>query len=86
MNLRPIIDDIAGQAGDFLAGCTDRAQARAGVLEFLTLEHPRLAAADRRLVADQVLAILEEDDFFAERFVDSFDAGQDAEDDEGDED
>lgn len=82
MNLRPIIDDIAGQADDFLAGCTDRAQARAGILEFLTLEHPRLVPADRRLIADQVMAILEEEGFFAERFVDSFDADQTPEDDE----
>ena len=82
MNLRPIIDDIAGQADDFLAGCADRAQARAGVFEFLTLEHPRLAPADRRLIADQVMAILEEEDFFSERFVDSFDPDQNSEGDE----
>jgi len=83
MNLRPIIDDIAAQTDDFLADCTDRARARAGIAEFLALEHPRLAAADRKTVTDQVIAILEEEDFFSTRYVDSFDADQDA--DEGDE-
>jgi hypothetical protein len=77
MNLRPIIDDIASQADEFLADCTDRTQARAGITEFLALEHPRLQAADRKIVTDHVLAILEEEDFFATRFVDSFDADQD---------
>ena len=80
MNLRPIIDDIAGQADDFLAGCTDRAQARTGIAEFLTMEHPRLVAADRKLVTDHVMAFLEDEDFFSERFVDSFDADQNASD------
>ncbi len=78
MNLRPIIDDIAGQADDLLAGCTDRTQARAALAEFLDLEHPRLPAADRKIVTDHVMAILEDEDFFATRFVDSFDADQDA--------
>ncbi len=77
MNLRPIIDDIASQADEFLAACTDRTQARAGITEFLALEHPRLAPADRKTVTDHVLAILEEEDFFSTRFVDSFDADQD---------
>jgi hypothetical protein len=76
MNLRPLIDDIASQADDFLAGCQDRAQARAGISEFLALEHPRLRPADRKLVIDQVMAVLEEEDVFPERFVDSFDADQ----------
>ena len=76
MNLRPIIDDIAGQADDFLADCKDRVQARAGISEFLTMEHPRLASADRKVITDHVMAILEEEDFFSERYVDSFDADQ----------
>lgn len=82
MNLRPIIDDIAGQADDFLADCKDRAQARAGISEFLTLEHPRLVSADRKVITEHVMAILEEEDFFPERFADSFDADQNASDDD----
>jgi hypothetical protein len=82
MNLRPIIDDIAGQADDFLADCKDRVQARAGIAEFLTMEHPRLASADRKTITEHVMAILEEEDFFSERFVDSFDPDQNASNDE----
>ena len=32
--------------------------------------------ADRRLIADHVMAILEDEDFFCERYADSFDADQ----------
>lgn len=78
MNLRPIIDDIASQADEFLADCTDRTQARAGISEFLSLEHPRLQAADRKTVTDHVMALLEQEDFFVTRFVVSFDADQDS--------
>jgi hypothetical protein len=80
MNLRPIIEDIARLAEDFITDRTDRAKARLDIVEFITLEHPRLAASDHRRVADQVLAILEADGFFPERFVDSFDADQNMDD------
>ncbi len=79
MNLRPIIDDLAGQADDLLTGIKDRASARAALDEFLTLGQPRLAAADRRTVLDHTMGILESEDFFAERYVDSFDADQNTE-------
>jgi hypothetical protein len=69
MNLRPIIDDIASQADDFLAGTTDRRHARAGIEEFITLEHPGLSPVDRKKVADGVMAALAEEDFFATEFV-----------------
>lgn len=82
MNLRLIIDDIASQADDFLPDGRDRAQARAGIVEFIAMEHPRLAPADRKLVADHVLATLEDEDFFPERYVDSFDADQSPPDDD----
>jgi hypothetical protein len=80
MKLRPIIEDIARLAEDFITDRTDRAKARVEIVEFLTLEHPRLSASDHRNVAEQVLAILEADDFFPERFVDSFDADQNIDD------
>lgn len=84
MNLRPIIDDIAGQADDFLADYKDRAQARAGIAEFLTLEHPRLVSADRKVITEHVMAILEEEGFFPDRYMDSFDADQNASDGDND--
>lgn len=64
MNLRPIIDEIASQADDFLDGVTSREQARAGISEFLTMDYPGLSAADRKLVSDHVMAILEDESFF----------------------
>lgn len=79
MNLRPIIDDVAGQTDELLAGITDRAAARDALAEFLKLERPRLASADRRLVLDHVMAWLEDESFFPERFVDSFDTDQSTE-------
>ncbi len=69
LDLRPIIDDIAHQADDFLAGASNRKQGRAGIEEFLTLEHPTLGAADRKLVVDGVMAVLEAEDFFDAEFV-----------------
>lgn len=64
MNLRPIIDEIASQADDFLAGVTDRKEARAGIAEFITMEYPQLGPEDRKLVSDHVMAVLEDESFF----------------------
>ena len=69
IDLRPIIDDIANHADEFLADATDRKQGRAGVEEFITLEHPELSAHDRRTVVDGVMAVLEAEDFFDTEFV-----------------
>jgi hypothetical protein len=68
-DLRPIIDDIANQADDFLADASDRKQARAGVEEFVTMEHGQLAPVDRKKVVDGVMAVLEAEDFFDTEFV-----------------
>ena len=64
MDLRPIISEIASQADDFLEGVTDRAQARAGIAEFITMEYPQLPALDRKTVSDAVMAVLEDESFF----------------------
>ena len=68
-DLRPIIDEIASQADDFLAGSTDRVHARAGIAELLNMDYPDLAAADRKTVSEAVMAILEAEDFFGTEFV-----------------
>src|SRR5690242_17250167 len=68
-DLRPIIDDIANRADEFLAGATDRKQGRAGVEEYITLEHSGLSADDRKKVVDGVMAVLEAEDFFGTEFV-----------------
>lgn len=64
MNLRPVIDEIASQADEFLAGVTNRDQARAGIAELLTMDYAGLSPEDRKLVSDHVMAILEDESFF----------------------
>ncbi|MBW8781578.1 MAG: hypothetical protein JF599_06795 [Verrucomicrobia bacterium] len=64
MDLRPIISEIASQADDFLEGVTDRAQARAGIAEFITMDYSQLSAIDRKTVSDAVMAVLEDESFF----------------------
>jgi hypothetical protein len=64
MNLRPIIDEIASQADDFLEGVTSREQARAGIAELITMDYAGLDAAERKLVSDHVMALLEDESFF----------------------
>lgn len=68
-DLRPIIDEIANQADDFLAGARDRAQARAGISELLTMDYAELTPPDRAAVVAGVMKVLEEEDFFGAEFV-----------------
>lgn len=68
-DLRPVIDDIASRTDDFLGGTRDRAQARAGIEEVLTMDFPGLAPADRALVIAGVMSVLEDEDFFGAEFV-----------------
>ena len=69
IDLRHIIEDIANHADEFLEGASDRKQARAGIEEFITLEHPDLSSGDRKKVTDRVMAALEGEDFFGTEFV-----------------
>lgn len=68
-DLRPIIDEIANRADDFLAGTTDRAQARAGIEEVITMDYVGLAPLERSLVVTGVMIVLEDEDFFGTEFV-----------------
>src|SRR5438093_2882415 len=68
IDLRHIIDDIANRADEFLAGATSRAQGRAGIEEFITLEHGDLAPDIRKKIVDGVMAVLEAEDFFGTEF------------------
>lgn len=81
-DLRPIIDEIATRTDDFLEGSPDRAHARAGIAELLTLDYNGLTPPQRKLVTDHVMAVLEDEDFFPTEFVTgAFD--DDEEDDKG---
>jgi hypothetical protein len=64
MELRAIVSTICDQADDFLAGVTKRDEARAGIAEYLTMHHPKLAPADKKTVIDQVVQILDHEGFF----------------------
>jgi hypothetical protein len=65
MDLQGIIDAIASQADDFLAGAADRREARAGIAELLNADYPQLGPAERKTVAESVMTILEDEGFFA---------------------
>ncbi|HVS52143.1 MAG TPA: hypothetical protein VHD62_07275 [Opitutaceae bacterium] len=81
IDLRPIIDEIASQADDFLDDVRDRAQARAGISELLTMDYADLTPAQRTKVVDGVMAALENEDFFGAEFVgDPFSEDADADD------
>lgn len=69
MNLGPLIDDIASRSDDFLQGVTDRAAARAGIADLLTVEYGTLPAPARQQVIAGVMTVLEADDFFGVEFV-----------------
>jgi hypothetical protein len=68
-DLRPIIDEIANRADDFLAGTSDRAQARAGIEEVITMDYSGLTPPNRSLVVAGVMRVLEDEDFFGIEFV-----------------
>lgn len=68
IDLRPIVEEIASQADDFLAGASDRAQARAGISELITLDYFGLTQAQRAKVTADVMAVLEAEDFFGTEY------------------
>ena len=68
-DLRPIINDIASRADEFLDGTKDRAQSRAGIDEFLTMDYALLSPPDRTVVITGVMSILEDEDFFGTEYV-----------------
>jgi hypothetical protein len=83
-DLRPIIDDIANRAEEFLGGTRDRTQARAGIEEVITMDYPTLVPADRTVVITGVMSALEDEDFFGTEYVgDPFSDGDEGEEDGG---
>ena len=68
-NLRPIIDEIADRADEFLSGASNRAQAKAGISELLAMDYAALNPADRATVVAGVMSILEDEDFFGAEYV-----------------
>jgi hypothetical protein len=64
MSLKPVIDDIADQADDFLDGVTTRADARAAISEQITIMYPTLTGSERAKVIEGVILVLEDEGFF----------------------
>jgi hypothetical protein len=64
MDLHSIIDEIASQADGFLAGAANRKEARAGIEELINADYRQLSPSERKKVADDVMAILENEGFF----------------------
>lgn len=75
MDLHAIIDKVADEADDFLAGASNRSEARAGIAELLNADYPQLSAADKAKVTEGVMHILEDEDFFTGVRSDGSDAG-----------
>ena len=64
MDLQSIVIEISDQADDFLAGARKRDEARAGIAEWLTINHRVLPPADKKAVIEQVMGILNREGFF----------------------
>ncbi len=64
MDLKSIVSEICDQADDFLAGVTKRDEAKAGIAELLTIRYAQLPPADRKAVTEQVMRVLEREEFF----------------------
>ena len=69
MDLATLIEEIAAHAEDFLAGAGNRAQARAGIDELLTMDDAFLSPPDRAAVIAGVMRMLEDEDFFGTEYV-----------------
>lgn len=64
MELKAIVSEICDEADDFLAGVTRPDEAKAGIAEWLTINHVKLPPADRNAVIEQALRILKSEGFF----------------------
>ena len=64
MQLDNIIGALADRADDLLVDVKNEKEARTSLAEILAKEHPKLSPAERLKVISEVLAILEEEDFF----------------------
>jgi hypothetical protein len=64
MEIRDIVNQVADQADEFLADVTKRDEARAGIAEWITIHHPKLAPAARKQAIAETMRVLEREGFF----------------------
>jgi len=60
-----IVTDICDHADEFLAGVTKRADAKAGIEEWLTIHHLQLHPDERAVIIREAMGVLESEEFFA---------------------
>lgn len=64
MDLKAIINAVADEADDLLAGVPKKADARVIILDYLADNHPDLSPGDSARVTSGVLALLDQEGFF----------------------
>lgn len=64
MEKKTIVSDICDHADEFLAGVTKRAEAKAGIEEWLTIHHLQLQPDEKAVIIRQAMGVLEEEEFF----------------------
>jgi hypothetical protein len=78
-HLDKIIDSAADEADTILDGVRTPAEAKPILREWLADNHQKLSAAEQNQVIDEVLALLDEEDFFsATAGGEADDGGEDA--------
>lgn len=65
MEIKSIVSDICDHADEFLAGVTKRADAKAGIEEWLTIHHLSLQPDERAVIIRHAMDVLEHEEFFA---------------------
>jgi len=60
-----IVSDICDHADEFLAGVKKRAEAKAGIEEWLTIHHLQLHPEEKAVIVRQAMDVLESEEFFA---------------------
>ena len=64
MDQKTLVSAICDQADYLLAGVTTRTEAKAGMEEWLTINHPKLPPAERQIVIAQAMGVLDNEGFF----------------------
>jgi hypothetical protein len=64
MEKNSIVSQICDQADEFLAGVSTRNQAKAGIAEWLTINHLKIPPELKKAIIGEVMGILEREKFF----------------------
>lgn len=64
MESNSIVSEICDQADEFLAGVSKRDEARAGIAEWLTINHLEIPPEEKKAIIREVMGILEREKFF----------------------